>query len=83
LVFGLLVESERAILFLGVAVSRGRSNPTDELDAPDLATEDGAESDKRFLRVLVTSCIWPNAAEEFVEALVAEGLMFSSPSNAS
>ena len=53
----LLVESDRTIFFLAAAVSCGCSNPTDELDAPDLATEDGAESDSRFLCVLMTSCL--------------------------
>ena len=71
MVIGLLEVSERTILFKAFSVSYGLSNPTDELDAPDLATEEGAESDRRFLRVLTTSCFWPNAADERVESDLA------------
>jgi hypothetical protein len=78
-VIGLLVESERASLF-SAALACGRSNPADELDAPDLATEDGAES-RRFLRVLTTSALWPNAADELVESVFVTGLMLSFSSN--
>jgi len=82
LAVGLPEESERTSLSLAFAVACGRSNPTDdELEAPDLATDDGAESSRRFLRApLTTSCLWPNAADELVESVFVTGLMFAFPS---